>query len=83
MTKEEIAKIYVPCRCDVAYASRGLSAPDCPYHSTDPEMAMEEWAKQQAIEFMKFVDAFYSQQVSSVEYDKMYVQFIEQQTENK
>lgn len=54
MTKEQIAKIYIPCRCDVAYTSRGLSAPDCPYHSTDPEMAMEEWAKQQAIAFVKY-----------------------------
>jgi hypothetical protein len=46
MTKEEIAKKYVPCRCDTAYTSRGLTAPDCPYHSTDPEAAMDEWAGQ-------------------------------------
>jgi len=53
-TKEEIAKNYVPCRCDMAYISRGLYAPDCPYHSTDPEVAMEVWAKHQAIEFFKW-----------------------------
>lgn len=51
MTKEGIAKKYVPCRCDEAYTSRNLTAPDCPFHSTDPEVAMEEWAKQQAIAF--------------------------------
>lgn len=38
-----------------------------------------EYAKQQAIEFMKFVDAFYSQSVSDESYDKMYNQFIESQ----
>lgn len=41
--------------------------------------AMDEYAKQQAIEFMKFVDAFYSQSVSNESYDKMYNQFIESQ----
>jgi hypothetical protein len=41
--------------------------------------AMDEYAKQQAIEFMKFVDAFYSQNVSNESYDKMYNQFIESQ----
>jgi hypothetical protein len=51
MTKEDIAKKYVPCRCDTAYTSRNLTAPDCPYHSTDPEAAMDEYAKQQAIAF--------------------------------
>jgi hypothetical protein len=54
MTKEEIAKKYVPCRCDEIYTSRGLAAPDCPYHTTDPEVAMDEWAKQQAIAFMNW-----------------------------
>lgn len=54
MTKEEIAKMYVPCRCDEAYTSRGLAASDCPYHSTDPESAMDEYSKQQAIAFFKW-----------------------------
>jgi len=43
--KTEIALKYVTCRCDEAYKSRGLTAPDCPYHSTDPESAMDEWAE--------------------------------------
>lgn len=50
-TKEELALTYVPCRCDEAYKSRGLTAPDCPYHSTDPETAMDVYAQQQAIAF--------------------------------
>lgn len=54
MTKEEIAKLYVPCRCDDIYTSRGLTAPDCPYHSTDPESAMDQFAKQQATAFFKW-----------------------------
>lgn len=43
--RADIAIKYVPCRCDDAYSSRGLAAPDCPYHSTDPESAMEEYAE--------------------------------------
>lgn len=51
MTKEEIARKYVPCWCDVAYTSRQLADPGCPFHSTDPEIAMDQWAEQQAIAF--------------------------------
>lgn len=30
--QEEIPK-YIPCTCDEIYKSRGLEAPDCPYHN--------------------------------------------------
>ena len=92
MTKEEIAKTHVPCRCDVVYTSRGLSGPDCPYHSTDPEMAMEEYAKQQAIAFGEWVDVnavrngFHEWTIGCGDLkktytsDQLYLQFIEQQT---
>lgn len=55
MTKEEIAKKYVPCRCDKAYTDRGMTAPDCPYHSTDPEMAMDEYMKQCCLELLEYM----------------------------
>jgi hypothetical protein len=48
-------------------------------YEEDALSAMEEYAKQTSIEFMKYVDAFYSQQVSSDSYEKMYSQFIESQ----
>lgn len=53
--REEIAKKHVPCRCDEAYKSRGLSAPDCPFHSTDPEEAMDEYFTERAIELLEFL----------------------------
>lgn len=55
---EAIALKHVPCRCDESYKSRGLEAPDCPYHSTDPQEAMKEWAKQQAIAFAEWLPKF-------------------------
>lgn len=90
LSKEEIAKKYVPCRCDQAYISRGLAAPDCPYHSTDPESAMEEWAKQQAIDFaLKYAKSIHDDtyikpteaelEIMSFRYDK----FIKVQSQNK
>lgn len=54
MTKEDIARKYIPCRCDKIYTSRGLTAPDCPYHSTDPESAMDEYAKTISISFAEW-----------------------------
>ena len=53
--REEIAKKYVPCRCDVIYASRGLAAPDCPFHSTDPESAMDEYFTERAMELLEYM----------------------------
>lgn len=53
--REEIAKTYVPCRCDDIYTSRGLTAPDCPFHSTDPEMAMDEYFTERALELLEYV----------------------------
>jgi hypothetical protein len=83
MTKEEIAKNYVPCRCHQAYISRGLTAPDCPYHSTDPESAMDEYAKQQSIAFANYVMKDYTLSLHSespiLTDDQIYDQFIEQQ----
>lgn len=54
-TKEAIAKKYVPCRCDEIYTSRGLTAPDCPYHANDPESAMDEWAKEIGCLFLEWL----------------------------
>lgn len=96
-TKEGIAKTHVPCRCDVAYTSRGLKAPDCPYHSTDPESAMDEWSKQQSIAFMNWTlesGCQYSctdenqwtninDPYDSITTEQLHDKFIEQQTENK
>lgn len=59
MTIEEVAKKWIDCRCDEAYTSRNLTAPDCPYHSCDPEEAMKEWAKAQAIAYTRFVNRKY------------------------
>lgn len=55
MTREEIAKKFVPCRCDVAYTSRGMTAPDCPFHSTDPEAAMDEYGTQMCLELLEYL----------------------------
>jgi hypothetical protein len=43
------------CTCDEIYTSRGLKAPDCPWHSLGVEEAMEEYAKEVAIELLNFV----------------------------
>lgn len=51
MTIEEIALKYWLCNCAEIYTSRGLTAPDCPYHAFCVEEAMEEYAKQEAIGF--------------------------------
>lgn len=91
--KEDIAKKYVPCRCDEIYTSRGLTAPDCPYHSTDPETAMDEYAHQQAIAFAEwgfkddnpFVEGSNGRWIqqcgnsTSWSTEELYNQFIEQQ----
>lgn len=53
--REEIARKYVPCRCDEIYTSRGLSAPDCPFHSTDPELAMDEYWTERGLLLLEFV----------------------------
>lgn len=45
-TAEEIALDHGLCRCDEAYTKRGLTAPDCPYHSFAVEEAMIEYARQ-------------------------------------
>jgi hypothetical protein len=54
-TREEIGRYWVSCRCGKEYLDRKLTAPDCPYHSTDVEEAMDEWAKQQGIAFGKWL----------------------------
>jgi len=43
-TAEEIALTYGLCKCDEAYTKRGLTAPDCPWHSCCVEEAMKEYA---------------------------------------
>lgn len=43
-TSEEIAIEFGLCRCDVIYTSRGMKAPDCPWHSMGVEEAMKEYA---------------------------------------
>lgn len=48
---EEIAYHYGLCTCDEIYTSRGLYAPDCPWHSLGVEEAMEEYAKEVALAF--------------------------------
>ncbi len=47
MTKEEIALKNGLCKCDEAYIKRGLSAPDCPWHSYCVSEAMDEYAQEQ------------------------------------
>jgi hypothetical protein len=37
MTEDELKRI-IPCRCDEAYTSRGLKAPDCPWHNYGDEV---------------------------------------------
>jgi len=44
-TVSDVANKYFPCNCGIAYLSRGLNAPDCPYHSLDWEKAMQEVAE--------------------------------------
>lgn len=44
ITPEEIALSHGLCTCDPAYTNRGLTAPDCPWHSMAVEEAMEEYA---------------------------------------
>lgn len=41
---EEIALKYGLCTCDEVHKSRGLVAPDCPWHSFPVQEAMEEYA---------------------------------------
>lgn len=55
MTIEEIALKYGLCKCDEVYTSRGLTAPDCPYHAFCVWEAMEEYGKQEAEEFSEWV----------------------------
>lgn len=33
MTLQEEVPKYIPCTCEEIYKSRGLEAPDCPYHN--------------------------------------------------
>lgn len=44
--REEIALKLGLCKCDEAYTSRGLTAPDCPYHSMCVSEAMDEYSKE-------------------------------------
>lgn len=53
-TQIEVAIAYGLCTCDEDYINRGLTAPDCPWHSRAISEAMDEYAKQQAIEFFKW-----------------------------
>lgn len=54
MTKEEIAKHFGLCNCDKIYTSRGLTAPDCPWHAFAVEEAMDEYARQEVIAFNRY-----------------------------
>jgi hypothetical protein len=53
MTPEQIALEHGLCTCDPIYSSRGLTAPDCPWHAYEVEAAMEAYAKQQTEELEK------------------------------
>lgn len=48
LSKEAISNNYGLCTCEEIYTSRGLTAPDCPWHAHAVEEAMEEYAKQHA-----------------------------------
>jgi hypothetical protein len=43
--REAIAKKYIMCICDEGFTSRGLTQPGCPFHDSDWEAAMEEYAE--------------------------------------
>lgn len=45
-TKEQIRDYYGLCRCDESYKSRNLEDPNCPWHSSSIEEAMDEYAAQ-------------------------------------
>ncbi|HEY3430004.1 MAG TPA: hypothetical protein VGK39_04945 [Cyclobacteriaceae bacterium] len=51
-TQIEVAIAYGLCTCDEDYINRGLTAPDCPWHSFAVSEAMDEWAKQQSTAFL-------------------------------
>lgn len=55
MTQEEIALQHGLCNCDKIYTSRGLKAPDCPWHAFPVEEAMDTYARQEAIEFQNWI----------------------------
>lgn len=53
--REAIALKYGLCKCDEIYTSRGLTAPDCPYHSMCVTEAMDEYMEQCCLELLSYV----------------------------
>lgn len=53
-TKEQIIEEYIPCTCGEIYTSRKMVAPDCPKHAFAVEEAMDEYAKNKAIDFAEW-----------------------------
>jgi len=51
VTKEEIAAKYIPCTCGHVYKIRNIIAPDCNLCQEYWAEPMEEYAKQEALEF--------------------------------
>jgi len=56
--KEQIARKYVQCTCDEIFTSRNLTAPDCPYHSSDVESAMDEYSELRSVAFGEYLGTF-------------------------
>ena len=54
-SKEEIAIAYGLCNCDEAYTLRGMTAPDCPWHSFAVEEAMDEWKDQETARLKELI----------------------------
>lgn len=65
MSKEEIALKYGLCNCDEAYTSRGLTAPDCHWHSTAVDEAMDEYAKELLLSLKSDIEKIHKVQVET------------------
>jgi len=74
MTKEEIAAKYITCTCGEMFKSRKMVASDCQLCQEDWAEPMEEYAKQEAIEFYKFgvTRAFNLNEKETLSIDEVY-----------
>lgn len=53
--REEIAIKLGLCNCHEIYTSRGLTAPDCPYHAFAVTEAMDEYMKECCLELLSYM----------------------------
>ena len=53
--REQIALKLGLCNCGDEYKSRGLTAPDCPYHAFAISEAMDEYMKEVCLHLLEYM----------------------------